>query len=195
MIRMLPSTFCRDFNSPATQNILSNSHSMGSYYSLEKMRCASNMYILHPNWQLNTPLRSFKYAYGMVAQFAKCADIRNPVNQCQSTKIRMTCVAKNKKENHLRKSNNQGALAERNAASAASRAMRTFQSLHLFKCRTPWPSWMVPLTISLSVPCFVILHPRCRLLSKLLLCRLRRPNSCVPSGFYCDHFCQVPHII
>ena len=148
--------------------------------------------ILHPNWQLNTP-----WSMRMVAQFAKCADIRTPVNQCQSTKITMTCITKNKKEKHLRISNNQVALAERNAASAASRAMRTVQSLHLFKCKTLWPSWMVPLTINDFPKCpmfrdlFCIQGTDCS--ASCCCAALEGARLCVASGFYCNHFCQVPH--
>lgn len=57
---------------------------------IHRRRCdALQTCILHPNWQLNTP-----WSMRMVAQFAKCADIRTPVNQCQSTKITMTCITK-----------------------------------------------------------------------------------------------------
>lgn len=57
---------------------------------IHRRRCdALQTCILHPNWQLNTP-----WSMRMVAQFAKCADIRTPVIQCQSTKITMTCITK-----------------------------------------------------------------------------------------------------
>lgn len=89
MIPMLwPSTFCMISIHPQPKT----SYPIHIRWDpvIHRRRCdALQTCILHPNWQLNTP-----WSMRMVAQFAKCADIRTPVNQCQSTKITMTCITK-----------------------------------------------------------------------------------------------------